>query len=96
MTSDQERARQIDLHSGNLNAIKTLRETPAFANYFLRRLREKRDAKDAAFHTTSPASETLRCEVAIYTEILGLLDSDERQSTTALETAAGKPKVTLV
>jgi hypothetical protein len=74
----------LELARRDLGDITGLRGDEAFDRYFLRRLRMKRAAHDARFHSDPPEKcdkderEVLRRLVAEYDELLGMMDADER------------------
>lgn len=87
MSTDLDRQRTIDIHANDIRDIKILRETPAFAQYWMRRLRQKRDETDKKFHDDDcdpMAREGYRKQVALCDELLKMMDVDEAASMQAL------------
>jgi hypothetical protein len=83
MTEEQKRSAELVLR--DLNDIKSLRQNEPFKRFYLRRLREKRDAVAKRFLEDPPSKcdsltrEGLRMIISHYDqEILPLLDQDER------------------
>ena len=88
LTPEQERQKTIDLHANDLKDIDALRKTEGFGRYFLRRVRQKRDAADVEFRDLEcdPLKrEGLRQKVKTYDEILKMMDTDFAQSTETLQ-----------
>ena len=74
--------RSVELARRDLEDITGLRASESFDRYFLRRLKMKRAALDARFHSDPPEKcdkderEVLRRLVAEYDELLSMLDAD--------------------
>lgn len=90
MSTNLDRQKSIDLHANDLRDIKVLRETPAYGQYWYRRLREKRDAFNKDFHELgrdkcdAEQREVLRNQVALCEDLMTMMQKDESISLQAL------------
>lgn len=91
----EEAMRQKQLHSHDLDDIKFLQACEPFNRYFLRRLREKREAADRRFRGDPPSvcdaaqREALRQVVNEYDDMLRLMQTDKQASERILATMPG-------
>lgn len=75
--------------SQDLTDIRTLKSTPAFDRYFLRRLREKRDSFSALVLDGDGSHEQRECWRQIYQEYKTLCDLAEQDEASAQKVLRG-------